>query len=91
MKLIKLKDESKPVRGIVAEGYGDEIRFVRYFVRYGEYQSVILAEGVELNDMFEADILDMSFKKEREIRRENIRREAESRFPYEKKIYYQEY
>lgn len=90
MELIKLKDESQRVRGIVAEGDIDEIRFVRYFVKFGVYQYQILEEGVQLDDVFSPDMLEKTIQEEREIRRENIRRLAEKRFPQEKRIYYQE-
>lgn len=86
--MIKLRDESKRVRGIVAEGDIYEIRFVRYFVKYGVYQSQILEEGVQLNDIFSPYMPNNTIQQEREIRRENIRRLAEKRFPYLKKLYY---
>lgn len=90
MELIKLKDESQRVIGIVAEVDIDEVRFVRYFVKNGVYQSQILEEGVQLDDTFSPNMLEHTIKEEREIRRENIRKLAEKRFPKEERIYYQE-
>ena len=50
----------------------------------------ILEEGVQLDDVFSPDMLGKTIQEEREIRRENVRRLAEKRFPQEERIYYQE-
>lgn len=90
MQLVKLKDESKKILGIVAEGYDTEIEFVRYYVnKYGVYTSKIVAEAT-LDDCCSVNIVDMTDEQYEQARRKNLLRLAEKIFPNRKFIYYQE-
>lgn len=90
MQLVKLEDETKIVLGIVAEGYGPEITFVRYYVnKYMVYTSNIVAE-VTLEDCYSENIIDMTEEQYNQTRIENLRRIADKLFPKRKFIYYQD-
>lgn len=86
MQLVKIGYER--VEGVVIEGDWDTIDFVAYFVENEVYQSIKLAEGVILDDLYNPDALEKTVEEYEAIRHENIKKEAEKRFPHIDTMYY---